>query len=171
MDFVKRKTHNKIEIYCFYDKIQGGDFVKNFAKILSLFVLTIVLSIIHLCIIQNTTRQNQNTSALRDAMETAMDVAYISKDAYYYTPANDWDLYTESDEANKLISEFMKALLTEIDSDSIVDVKVINVDTFKGMMDIEVTQRFSYPFPSIGSGTTTCRCTMIMSKDEPVADW
>ena len=136
--------------------------MKNLVKICSIVLLFLVFAIVNVNIIQNTTRQNENTSVLREAIDTAMDVAYLSRDAYYYKPTNDED---NSNSDNKMLAEFTRALTSELGSESVVDVKVISIDHQKGLMDIEVTQSFAYPTRKIGK--TTCRATMILNCAEP----
>lgn len=54
------------------------------------------------------------------------------------------DSYTISD-THEFVSDFAQNLLSNIDSDGEIDIKVISIDTNNGMVDLEVTESFKYP--------------------------
>lgn len=139
--------------------------MKKVFKYVGVIMILILFIFISLAIIHNTTHQTENVHTLRDAISTAMDKAYIVRDSYYYQPENDWDL---TNTRKKMLAEFAKTLLSEISTESNINIKIVNVNSKKGTMDIVVTQSYKYPSSS-DLGETTCHCTMIYEKKEPEA--
>lgn len=82
-------------------------------------------------------RDNEIRTALGTAMENAITVMTI-KPVY--------DVNT----TNEFVAEFLQNLIMQIDSDSTLTVKIIDMDVVNGMLDVEVTEEFLYPNGKVG---------------------
>lgn len=96
-----------------------------------------------------TTRQNELQDTLSTAVEQSLENMKFKKN---YTINN----------TDEFIADFVQSLTLSIESDSDIEVNVLNVDTDKGLFDVEVKEKFRYPNKK--KGTITCRKTIVLDE-------
>ena len=74
-------------------------------------------------------RENEMDKALNTAVEQTLE--QLKQDGGY-----------EVEEPGELIADFQQSLLMHISSDSQLEVKILTADTQKGVLDVEVTERY-----------------------------
>lgn len=79
------------------------------------------------------------------------------------TVENQFDTKTYSvNNTNEFIADFMEALLVQINSDSTMEVRVLDADYEKGLLSVEVTEHFYHPVGTQGS--VSVKRTVIMEQ-------
>lgn len=94
-------------------------------------------------------RENEMDKALNTAVEQALE--QLKQDGGY-----------EVEEPGELIADFQQSLLMHISSDSQLEVKILTADTKKGVLDVEVRERYQTV-----KGTkkyAVCRKTVILEE-------
>ena len=94
-------------------------------------------------------RENEMDKALNTAVEQTLE--QLKQDGGY-----------EVEEPGELIADFQQSLLMHISSDSQLEVKILTADTQKGVLDVEVTERYQTV-----KGTkkhAVCRKTVILEE-------
>jgi hypothetical protein len=94
-------------------------------------------------------RDQEVTDSLRSAIESTVDNLRDSK-----YDINDNQIF---------IADFIQALAIQIESDSTIQVNILDVDYEKGILSIEVIEHFKHPNGK--SGTVSAVKTMIFEKD------
>lgn len=91
-------------------------------------------------VINKNMRNNEVNNCLEKSIDYAMDMLdYIYKD-YDYSELN------EEEYINNIMVSFCNALNEKIHTDGDIEVKLINYDFVNGMIDILITENFSYHF-------------------------
>lgn len=94
-------------------------------------------------------RENETDKALNTAVEQALE--QLQKYGSY-----------EIGDARELIADFQQALLMHISSDADIEVKILNADAEKGVLDVEVTQ--TYQTVNAREKQAVCRKTVILEE-------
>lgn len=94
-------------------------------------------------------RQNELNHAVENALKTTMENQF---DATTYV----------ADSSEELVADFMEALLVQINSDSHIRVKVLDVDVRKGLLSVEVKEIFQHPIGT--EGQVVVKRTIIMEQ-------
>lgn len=111
-----------------------------------MLIVICLLSAIHMSIMTTDIRQNEIETSINNAARVTLYNTKISKS---------YEISTE----DEMIAEFNKNLLSQINSDSDITVKVLDADVEEGLLDVEVTA--SYKYPNGKEGSITSRKTVI----------
>lgn len=99
------------------------------------------------------------TSIRTNELNNAVDIALHS------TVENQMDDTTYSVDNNEaFIADFLQVLLVQIQSDSGIEVRVLDVDYEKGLLSVEVSSKYNHPLGT--EGIITVRRTVIMEQYE-----
>lgn len=94
-------------------------------------------------------RQNELNNAVNGALKETVENQFDSKT--YSVNSND-----------ELVADFMEALLVQINSDSTVVVNVLDVDYQKGLLSVEVIEKYKHPIGT--EGQVSVKRTAIMEQ-------
>lgn len=94
-------------------------------------------------------RKAELEESLGNAIEQSMEIAYVKKT---YAINNEMEL----------ISDFTGSLLSQLSSESDIELKIMNVDYVNGCLDVEVTEKFKHFTGKEGS--VTVRKTVIFEQ-------
>ncbi|MEA5008187.1 hypothetical protein [Clostridium tyrobutyricum] len=94
-------------------------------------------------------RQNELNNAVNGALKETIENQFDSKT--YSINSND-----------ELVADFMEALLVQINSDSTVVVNVLDVDYQKGLLSVEVIEKYKHPIGT--EGQVSVKRTAIMEQ-------
>lgn len=94
-------------------------------------------------------RQNELNNAVNVALKETIENQFDSKT--YSVNSND-----------ELVADFMEALLVQINSDSTVVVNVLDVDYRKGLLSVEVIEKYKHPIGT--EGQVSVKQTAIMEQ-------
>lgn len=114
-----------------------------------LVLLLIISSLIIFTVYGQNTRQNELEDSLSTAVEQTLENLKIKK-AY------------SIDNKEEFIADFLENLIVSIESDSALEIKILNVDIEKGLFDVYVTETFNQPNGSTKS--ISCRKTAILEE-------
>lgn len=130
--------------------------MKNVIIASGLVLILIFTAVISLTIFSRNPRQNEPEEALSRAVEQSLESLMVDKQ---YSIAN----------AEEFVAEFTQRLVLGVDSKSTITVNVLAVDIEKGLLDVEVVER--YPQPNGSTGEVRCRRTAILDVvyEEPVS--
>lgn len=100
-----------------------------------------ICSIISIIIIMTLCGTNIRQNELNDAVDSALQD----------TVENQFDDTTYSVNSNdELVADFIEALLAQINSDSTVVVNVLDADYQKGLLSVEVIEKYKHPIGTEG---------------------
>lgn len=110
-------------------------------------------ALISIVIIMTLSGTNMRQNELNDAVDNAMKATIENQfqENTYSVASND-----------ELVADFIQALLVQVNSDSTVEVKVLNVDYVKGLLSVEVTEKYQHPIGTFG--TVSANRTVIMEQ-------
>jgi len=112
-----------------------------------------ICSIISIVIVMTLCGTNMRQNELNRAVDSAI------KD----TVENQFDNTTYSVNGNdEFVADFMEALLVQINSDCSVVVNVLDVDYQKGLLSVEVIEKYIYPIGT--EGKVSVKRTVIMEQ-------
>lgn len=94
-------------------------------------------------------RQNELNNAVNGALKETIENQFDSKT--YSVNSND-----------ELVADFMEALLVQINSDSTIAVNVLDVDYQKGVLSVEVIEKYKHPIGT--EGQVSVKRTAIMEQ-------
>jgi hypothetical protein len=92
-------------------------------------------------------RQNELNNAVNGALKETIENQFDSKT--YSVNSND-----------ELVADFLEALLVQINSDSTVVVNVLDVDYQKGLLSVEVIEKYKHPIGTEGQVSVKRTATM-----------
>lgn len=98
----------------------------------TILLLILLLTLTHLSITAKDIRQQELDKSLNNAVYTTMEQAKVS---------NKYKIDTD----DELIAEFNKNFLSQMNSDSEIEIQVMGVNLKEGLLDINVVNRFEYP--------------------------
>ncbi len=112
-----------------------------------------ICSLLSIVIVMTLCGTNLRQNELNDAVANAlMD-----------TIENQFDDMTYSVNSNdELVADFLEALLVQINSDSLVVVNVLDVDFQKGLLSVEVIEKYKHPIGT--EGQVSVKRTVIMDQ-------
>ena len=105
---------------------------------LSLSILLFIFA--NSIVINKNMRNNEVNNCLEKSIDYAMDMLDDIYKDYDYSELN------EEEYINNIMVSFCNALNEKIHTDGDIEVKLINYDFVNGMMDILITENFSYHF-------------------------
>lgn len=112
-----------------------------------------ICSIISIIIIMTLCGTNIRQNELNDAVDSALQD----------TVENQFDDTTYSVNSNdEFVADFMEALLVQINSDSTVVVNVLDADYQKGLLSVEVIEKYRHPIGT--EGQVSVKRTVIMEQ-------
>lgn len=118
-----------------------------------------VCSVVSIVIVMTLCGISIRTNELNDAVDIAL----------HSTVENQMDETTYSVESNEaFIADFLQVLLVQIQSDSAIEVNVLDVDYEKGLLSVEVISKYQHPFGT--EGQVAVRRTVIMEQYEVPID-
>jgi maltose-binding protein MalE len=94
-------------------------------------------------------RQNELNRAVDSALQDTVENQFDSKT--YSVSSND-----------EFIADFMEALLVQINSDCSIKVKILDVDYQKGLLSVEVIEKYKHPIGT--EGYVSVKRTVIMEQ-------
>ena len=94
-------------------------------------------------------RQNELNRAVDGALEKTVENRF------------DTGTYTV-DNVDEFVADFMEALLVQINTDSTVEIKILDADHEKGLLSVEVTEHFAHPVGT--TGKVSVKRTVIMEQ-------
>lgn len=94
-------------------------------------------------------RQNELNRAVDGALEETVENQFNAKT---YSVNN----------TNEFVVDFMETLLVQINSDSTIEIKVLDADYEKGLISVEVIEHFAHPVGTQGS--VSVKRTVIMEQ-------
>ena len=94
-------------------------------------------------------RQNELNRAVDSALQDTVENQFDSKT--YSVSSND-----------EFIADFMEALLVQINSDCSIKVKILDVDYQKGLLSVEVIEKYKHPIGT--EGHVSVKRTVIMEQ-------
>ncbi|MDD3416876.1 MAG: hypothetical protein PHY47_23260 [Lachnospiraceae bacterium] len=94
-------------------------------------------------------RQNELNRAVDSALQDTVENQFDSKT--YSVSSND-----------EFIADFMEALLVQINSDCSIKVKILDVDYQKGLLSVEVIEKYKHPIGT--EGQVSVKRTVIMEQ-------
>ena len=94
-------------------------------------------------------RQNELNRAVDSALQDTVENQFDTKT--YSVSSND-----------ELIADFMEALLVQINSDCSIKVNVLDVDYQKGLLSVEVIEKYKHPIGT--EGQVSVKRTVIMEQ-------
>lgn len=113
-------------------------------------LIIVIVSLINFNTESESLRQSEAITALKEAVEDALEVVSIKS------------MYTISDE-QQLIDELLRNIALRINSNSNVTVKVLGVNLDEGMLDVLIKENFKYQTGK--SGQVSYRTTIIIEED------
>lgn len=113
-------------------------------------LIIVIVSLINFNTESESLRQSEARTALKEAVEDALEVVSIKS------------MYTISDE-QQLIDELLRNIALRINSNSNVTVKVLGVNLDEGMLDVLIKENFKYQTGK--SGQVSYRTTIIIEED------
>ena len=125
-------------------------------KGVSLFIIMIIFIAIILTLHGRATRANENTNALVTAIETSLS-SVMNQKAY------------SIEDSDEFVADFLETLLIQYESDSEITVKILKQDMEKGLLSVEVDEKYNHPNGK--DGTVSVQRTVIFDKKvekEPV---
>lgn len=105
---------------------------------LSLSILLFIFA--NSIVINKNMRNNEVNNCLEKSIDYAMDILDDIYKDYDYSELN------EEEYINNIMVSFCNALNEKIHTDGDIEVKLINYDFVNGMIDILITENFSYHF-------------------------
>lgn len=105
---------------------------------LSLSILLFIFA--NSIVINKNMRNNEVNNCLEKSIDYAMDILDDIYKDYDYSELN------EEEYINNIMLSFCNALNEKIHTDGDIEVKLINYDFVNGMIDILITENFSYHF-------------------------
>lgn len=105
---------------------------------LSLSILLFIFA--NSIVINKNMRNNEVNNCLEKSIDYAMDILDDIYKDYDYSELN------EEEYINNIMVSFCNALNEKIHTDGDIEVKLINYDFVNGMLDILITENFSYHF-------------------------
>lgn len=127
------------------------------------FCLSLIyIFLIHSCITAKDVRLNELELATNSAVRTTMEQAYTVK--------SDTEVTTNE----QLMELFNENLLTQISSDSDIQVDFMGVDIEEGLLDVKVTAVFHYPYHTVDEpngveGKVSVRRTIVLDNTKKKA--
>lgn len=112
-----------------------------------------ICSIISIVIVMTLCGTNMRQNELNDAVGSALKDTVENQfdDTTYYVSNND-----------EFAADFMEALLVQINSDCTVVVNVLDVDYQKGLLSVEVVEKYRHPIGT--EGKVSVKRTVIMEQ-------
>ena len=120
----------------------------------ALFFMLILAVAIMLTQYGRAVRNNENTNALVNAIDTSLAGVMEQK---AYTIAN----------SDEFVSDFLETLLIQYQSDSSITVKILKQDMVKGLLSVEVDEMYIHP--NGNTGTVSVRRTVAFDKKKEEA--
>lgn len=112
-----------------------------------------ICSIISIVIVMTLCGTNMRQNELNDSVDSALK----------NTVENQLDDMTYSVNSNdELVADFMEALLVQINSDSTIVINVLDVDYQKGLLSVEVIEKYKHPIGT--EGQVSVKRTAIMDQ-------
>jgi len=112
-----------------------------------------ICSIISIVIVMTLCGTNMRQNELNDSVDSALK----------NTVENQLDDMTYSVNSNdELVADFMEALLVQINSDSTIVINVLDVDYQKGLLLVEVIEKYKHPIGT--EGQVSVKRTAIMDQ-------
>lgn len=116
-----------------------------------------ICAIISIVIIMTLCGTNMRQNELNRAVDSAVDSAVQD------TVENQFNDITYSVSSNdEFIADFIEALLVQINSDCSVKVNVLDVDYQKGLLSVEVIEKYKHPIGT--EGQVSVKRTVIMEQ-------
>lgn len=125
--------------------------MKNAIIGITMIIVICLLSLIHMSITTENVRQNELDKSMNTAIRTTMDMSKVKK------------TYEISSE-EELMAEFNRNLLSQIHSDSDIEVQVMGINLKEGLLDIKVVSKFKYPTGA--KGQVESRKTIIFDENQ-----
>ena len=123
--------------------------MKNMIIAFGLVIVIVLSALVSLTVYSYNARQNEVEEALTVAVEQALKDLVIDQE-------------TVSEDPNEFVADFVQWLVLGIDSDSEITVNILAMDLEKGLLDVEVIERFQQVNGSIG--TASYRKTVILDQ-------
>ena len=128
--------------------------MKNVIIALGVGLMSVLTILILFTVYGQNTRQNELEDTVSAAVEQTLKNYKISK-------------HYDVKDVNELIADLNQNLILSVESDSELEVRVLAVDTEKGLIDIEVTE--DYVQPNKTRGKAVCRKTIVVDEyAEPI---
>lgn len=124
---------------------------------LSLSILLFIFA--NSIVINKNMRNNEVNNCLEKSIDYAMDILDDIYKDYDYSELN------EEEYINNIMVSFCNALNEKIHTDGDIEVKLINYDFVNGVLDILITENFSYHFLNM-TGSIQCNRTVKSKKTE-----
>lgn len=119
--------------------------MKNIILGMTIFLMVILSLGIVFAMGDKDARRNEVQESLTSAIESTMETMFIKK-AYYI------------EDAETFVADFEEALLVQLGTISDVTVNILEVDTEKGLLSVEIIERFEYMNGKQGSVAFTKTC-------------
>ncbi|HIG0358607.1 TPA: hypothetical protein ACX96Z_000163 [Clostridium sporogenes] len=123
--------------------------MKNVFLEFGIMICSIIAIVIVMTLWGINIRQNELNNAVNGALKGTIENQFDSKT--YSVNSND-----------ELVADFMEALLVQINSDSTVLVNVLDVDYQKGLLSVEVIEKYKHPIGT--EGQVSIKRTAIMEQ-------
>ena len=123
--------------------------MKNVFLGFGITICAIISIVIVMTLCGTNMRQNELNRAVDSALQDTVENQFDSKT--YSVSSND-----------ELIADFMEALLVQINSDCSIKVNVLDVDYQKGLLSVEVIEKYKHPIGT--EGKVSVKRTVIMEQ-------
>ena len=121
--------------------------MKNVFLCFGITICAIISIVIVMTLCGTNMRQNELNRAVDSALQDTVENQFDSKT--YSVSSND-----------EFIADFVEALLAQINSDCTVKVNVLDVDYQKGLLSVEVIEKYKHPIKT--EGQVSVKRTVIM---------
>ena len=121
--------------------------MKNVFLCFGITICAIISTVIVMTLCGTNMRQNELNRAVDSALQDTVENQFDSKT--YSVSSND-----------EFIADFVEALLAQINSDCTVKVNVLDVDYQKGLLSVEVIEKYKHPIKT--EGQVSVKRTVIM---------
>jgi competence protein ComGC len=123
--------------------------MKNVFLGFGIIICAIISIVIVMTLCGTNMRQNELNRAVDSALQDTVENQFNSKT--YSVSSND-----------EVIADFIEALLVQINSDCTVKVNVLDVDYQKGLLSVEVIEKYKHPIGT--DGQVSVKRTVIMEQ-------
>lgn len=123
--------------------------MKNVFLGFGITICAIISIVIVMTLFGTNMRQNELNRAVDSALQDTVENQFDSKT--YSVSSND-----------EFIADFVEALLVQVNSDCTVKVNVLDVDYLKGLLSVEVIEKYKHPIGT--EGQVSVKRTVIMEQ-------
>jgi len=123
--------------------------MKNVFLGFGITICAIISIVIVMTLCGTNMRQNELNRAVDSALQDTVENQFDSKT--YSVASND-----------EFIADFMEALLVQINSDCTIKVNVLDVDYQKGLLSVEIIEKYKHPIGT--DGQVSVKRTVIMEQ-------